>query len=268
MISGIELVSRYFPFVDPAQIFTNRERLDREAWDEVGLSQFNVVNESGADLSQARVWVPTAAPPEATSYKFRVMAAPEASVFALCKPKSGSVAMVLRGENQRVAIFSESAMKIQARLVGEADLVIGENTAIMGARILLNKSSVSIGCNGLWSDEVILQGSDQHGIVDLATKKVINSAPAKTVLERHVWLGRRCMVLKGLTIGQGSIIGAGAIVAKSVPKACVAVGNPAKPVRHGVSWCDRFELVEGLDADEIEALAGLEEDGRLVAVGN
>ena len=46
-----------------------------------------------------------------------------------------------------------------------------------------------------------------------------------------VWLGRRVMIMPGVTIGDGCVIGAGAVVAKDIPPYSVAVGNPAKVVK-------------------------------------
>ncbi len=48
---------------------------------------------------------------------------------------------------------------------------------------------------------------------------------------RDVWIGTRVIVLPGVDIGEGSIIGAGSVVTKSVPPFAVAVGNPARVVK-------------------------------------
>jgi carbonic anhydrase/acetyltransferase-like protein (isoleucine patch superfamily) len=47
-----------------------------------------------------------------------------------------------------------------------------------------------------------------------------------------VWIGDSVVVLGGVTIGNGAVIGAGAVVTKSVPPYAVAVGNPAKVVSY------------------------------------
>lgn len=47
-----------------------------------------------------------------------------------------------------------------------------------------------------------------------------------------VWLGQRCMVMSGVTIGQGAVIGAGALVTKDVPPYAVAGGIPAKVIKY------------------------------------
>ena len=44
-------------------------------------------------------------------------------------------------------------------------------------------------------------------------------------------MGYACMVDRNVTIGKGSIVGAGAVVAKSIPPYSVAVGNPARVVK-------------------------------------
>lgn len=51
------------------------------------------------------------------------------------------------------------------------------------------------------------------------------------VIENDVWIGSRAVVLPGVRIGQGSIVGAGAIVSKDVPPYVVVAGNPARIVR-------------------------------------
>ena len=48
------------------------------------------------------------------------------------------------------------------------------------------------------------------------------------VIDDDVWIGARAVILRGVHIGRGAIIGAGAVVTKSVPPYAIAVGNPAK----------------------------------------
>ena len=54
----------------------------------------------------------------------------------------------------------------------------------------------------------------------------------KIVVGNDVWIGMGAMILPGVTIGDGAIIGARAVVTKSVPAYAVAVGNPAKVVKY------------------------------------
>lgn len=56
-----------------------------------------------------------------------------------------------------------------------------------------------------------------------------------------VWIGGKAIVLAGVTIGDGSVIGAGSVVTKSIPPFCVAVGNPCRIVKKipDAPECDR-----------------------------
>ena len=56
--------------------------------------------------------------------------------------------------------------------------------------------------------------------------------PKKIIIEDDVWLGSRVIVLPGVTIGKGSIIGAGTVLTKSVPPYSIVAGNPGKIVRN------------------------------------
>lgn len=68
------------------------------------------------------------------------------------------------------------------------------------------------------------------------------SSRGDVVIGNDVWIGREAVIMSGVTIGDGAVIGAGAVVAKDVPPYAIAVGNPARVIRH------RFppEIVEKL----------------------
>jgi acetyltransferase-like isoleucine patch superfamily enzyme len=55
--------------------------------------------------------------------------------------------------------------------------------------------------------------------------------PAPIVIGRKVWLGAAATVLPGVTIGDGAIVGAGAVVTKDVPANAIVAGVPAKLIR-------------------------------------
>lgn len=54
----------------------------------------------------------------------------------------------------------------------------------------------------------------------------------KVVINDYVWIGRRAIILPGVTIGKGAVIGAGAVVSKDIPDYAIAVGNPAMVVKY------------------------------------
>lgn len=61
-------------------------------------------------------------------------------------------------------------------------------------------------------------------------------SPLPIVIEDEAWIGARCIIAKGVTIGRGAIIGAGSVVVKSVPPFTLAAGNPARAIKPVDSW--------------------------------
>lgn len=70
-----------------------------------------------------------------------------------------------------------------------------------------------------------------------------------TRIGRNCFIGARSIILPGVEIGDGSIVGAGAVVVKSVPSACIVAGNPAKVIREGIDVGAYGRLT---DANEIQ----------------
>jgi galactoside O-acetyltransferase len=64
---------------------------------------------------------------------------------------------------------------------------------------------------------------------DRPSRPKIRSAPVKIC--DNAWIGMNAVILKGVTIGENSIVGAGAVVTKSVPANVVVAGNPAVIVK-------------------------------------
>ncbi len=54
---------------------------------------------------------------------------------------------------------------------------------------------------------------------------------APIIIEDDVFIGMQCLILKGVTIGQGSVVGAGSVVTRNVPPGVVVAGNPARVVK-------------------------------------
>jgi len=69
-------------------------------------------------------------------------------------------------------------------------------------------------------------------------------AKGSVIIGNDVWIGSNVIILSGVTIGDGVCIGTNAVVAKSLPPYCVAVGNPAKAVRERFSEEQKNKLLE------------------------
>lgn len=120
--------------------------------------------------------------------------------------------------------------KVILKTVGHgASIVIGEHVGMSGC-VVSAASSITIGNHVLLGSGCLVTDSDAHP-VDPDERRQGGGGVSKPIdIEDDVFIGARAIVLKGVTIGKGSVIGAGAVVTKSVPAYSLAVGNPAKVV--------------------------------------
>ncbi|MDP5192186.1 acyltransferase [Rheinheimera baltica] len=88
----------------------------------------------------------------------------------------------------------------------------------------------------MFSDTILAQTSDQHGIVCLKTKQIVNIGHRVTKVGDHCWIGRGATIMGNVEIGEGCIIGTASVVTSNIPKFSVAVGVPARVVRQDVTW--------------------------------
>jgi len=114
---------------------------------------------------------------------------------------------------------------------------IGENTTFENAHLAVteNEKSIEIGNYCMLAYDIEIRTGDSHSIIDLGTNNRINYAQNVKICD-HVWIGAGVKILKGVSIGENSIIGTGSIVTKSIPENCVAAGIPAKIIRKNVTW--------------------------------
>lgn len=105
---------------------------------------------------------------------------------------------------------------------------VGENTHFNGINVR-GKGSVYIG-NNFHSGKNILIVNTYHkyDFGDSIPYDSEVSISKKVTIEDNVWVGDRVIILGGVKIGEGSIIQAGAVVVKDIPKYSIAGGNPAK----------------------------------------
>ena len=112
-----------------------------------------------------------------------------------------------------------------------AELTIGNNVGMSSTRIWVH-DSVAVGDNVKIGACVLITDTDAHPM-DYMTRRTSNEGTksAPIVIEDDVWVGAHSSILKGVTIGARSIIGAGSVVTKSIPADCVAAGNPCRVIK-------------------------------------
>lgn len=125
------------------------------------------------------------------------------------------------------------ASNLQADVYVEpgATLTIGNNVGMSSTRLWIHESA-RIGNNVKIGGCVLITDTDAHPM-DYMARRSSNEGTksAPVVIEDDVWVGAHCIILKGVTIGARSIIGAGSVVTKSIPADCVAAGNPCRVIK-------------------------------------
>jgi acetyltransferase-like isoleucine patch superfamily enzyme len=122
-------------------------------------------------------------------------------------------------------------------------LSIGEYTLIHGARIICD-SEIEIGDYALISWNVVLMDTYRVPIDPAQRRRELEQVPFKSPrhidagsparpirIGRNVWIGFDACVLAGVTIGEGSVVGARSVVTEDVEPFMVVAGNPARTVR-------------------------------------
>ena len=118
-------------------------------------------------------------------------------------------------------------------LAPKAEMLIKGQSFINTNTVINCFSRIEIGKGTVIGDDVRIQDSDNHGILESGELKKM-SAPI--IIGDHCWIAKNVTILKGVTIGDGAIIGAGAVVVKDIPAWCLAVGNPAHVIKRDVEW--------------------------------
>jgi len=110
-------------------------------------------------------------------------------------------------------------------------LVVGDRTIFGHHCTIAARHSITIGSDCLIAEMVSVRDHDHaFSRIDVATREQGFSV-SSIQIGRNVWIGGKVSVLKGVTIGDGAIVGANAVVTRNIPANAVAVGVPAKVVR-------------------------------------
>ncbi len=109
-------------------------------------------------------------------------------------------------------------------LTKEALIKIGDNSGFSGTVIGAFKK-VTIGDNVKCGANTLITDSDWH------PEDSRSGEPKEVTIHNNVWLGEGVKVLKGVEIGENTLIGAGSVVVKSLPANVIAAGNPCKVLK-------------------------------------
>ena len=136
---------------------------------------------------------------------------------------------VVRGGHLQIG--ENTAIKAGVAIDVEGELAIGANSFIGSGTIIVAAERIMIGEDCLIAAYATIRDQD-HVIEDpLTPYRTQGRISAPIIIGRNVWIGTKATILRGVTIGDNSVIGANSVVTNDVKSNCVAVGNPAKVVR-------------------------------------
>lgn len=114
-------------------------------------------------------------------------------------------------------------------------LCIGDNCRFGAYNHITCINNISIG-NNLLTGKWVTITDNSHGYTDrrtLSAQPITRTLTSKgpVTIGNNVWIGDKATILPGVSIGDGAVIGANAVVTKDVPAYCVVGGNPARIIK-------------------------------------
>lgn len=158
----------------------------------------------------------------------------EINAFNHKKPKTKYCSIFLGNESLiefdgNCTIFNDSEIMVHK----SGKLKIGNNTYINGALIDCS-SQITIGNDCAIAGGVKIMDNTWHPISYIDGNYSSGISPIH--IGNKVWIATNALILKGVHIGDGAIIAAGAVVTKDVPARCIVAGVPAKVIKTDVHW--------------------------------
>jgi acetyltransferase-like isoleucine patch superfamily enzyme len=113
---------------------------------------------------------------------------------------------------------------------GSGRILIGKESFVNCGVWIRAANLVKIGDRCLIGPRVMIMDNDAH---ELDGDHKAGGQAAPVVIKDRAWIGAAAIILKGVTIGERAVVGAGSVVTRDVPDDAVVAGNPARPIRTG-----------------------------------
>lgn len=146
--------------------------------------------------------------------------------------------IIIKGNNNKLIIGENCRLrKVMIEIIGNnCSIEIGKKCVIGHGCYLSAKEEnihLIIGDECMFSRNVNILTSDGHPIFQNLQR--INHAQ-NIIIGNHVWLADNATVLKGVTIGNHSVVGIHSVVTKAIPEHSIAIGIPAKVIKDKIDW--------------------------------
>jgi len=124
--------------------------------------------------------------------------------------------------HSRVKLFAERAARIE----------IGASTRIHGTCLhALERITIGKGCLIAGNSQIFDSNGHDLAFPEVEKRLETKGTTEPVMIGDHVWIGLNCIVLPGVTIGEGTVVGAGSVVTRDLPPFTVAGGNPARVLK-------------------------------------
>ncbi len=134
--------------------------------------------------------------------------------------------------NGKIIMGNNTKLGLNSKVVSSDRIVIGDYTAIADNVTIVDNNSHPVNPVDRRFMRLTPSGSKFRGL------KYSDSAPV--IIGENCWIGEFSRVLKGVKIGNNSIVAANAVVTKDVPENCIAAGNPARIVKIDIDKLPRY----------------------------
>ncbi len=151
------------------------------------------------------------------------------------------VTFFIRGDGHSIQIGKGCSFNRGGSLWFEdhgCSLLIGDGTTFEDIHIAVTEpgSKVEIGEDCLFAYDTDIRTGDSHSIIDAISNERLNYGK-DVAIGKHVWVAAHCILLKGSSVLEDSVVATGSVVTKRFEeKGVVIAGNPAKIVKRHISW--------------------------------
>ena len=147
------------------------------------------------------------------------------------------------GERNRIIVGDESLVQGSLYVTRNGFIEIGDHFYLGQNSLIGSEKQIKIGRCVIISNDVRIYDNNNHPTSPIAREQMSlngfsndnwawqHSDAAPVTIEDNVWIGQYCTILKGVSIGKGSIVATRAVVTKDVPPYTIVAGNPARVVK-------------------------------------
>ena len=152
------------------------------------------------------------------------------------KKINGAISVIKMAENATIWVNGIIHQNYGADITVEKDAQLYLGDCIINSYVdIYCATRIEIGNGVLIGQHVTIRDDDGHRIT-YNGKKDNEPMSKPVIIKDNVWIAINATIMKGVTIGEGSVVAAGALVTKDVPPHCLVAGVPARVIKEDITW--------------------------------